>query len=825
MTSRRGASGRRSEHSHWKSRRFGTSRSSSSSARCGHAVSFRDEGYNDHESVCIAEDVAGIAGFRTPSQIGFHGVVKQRYDDFLVHELRARSRVPVVLQHVVKKRPHVVQVVRERVLACVLDRKDAQGLETDGAGQLDVDKQLHETLRQVTGKLQQTLLQQQIDSQQAHEAYHLRQLVLLVSKEIGVKKGKEFEQFLKRVEQAQEAFERKQREKRADTDLTAAATAAAEGLTFYLGGLNDKADRVFIHETMRRYGRTRIVGDTLNIGSDTAVIRVRPRFAVQLLPGERDEKRDWPVGQPDYLQFTLYKRNKETTAVISQLASMLKVLPKVFSYAEVKDKRGVTTQLCTMYRVRKSRAQLLLRPSSSRKLEDQPFLVGDLRYVPRMVELGDCAGNRIAMVIRSLPDENKLSKDDVGQAVRSWETCGFINFFGLQRFGHSSTSYHLLGRAVLRKDYKLAVLLVLRPQEGEASKIRAVRENFRQHKDVAAALRLLPPFLVPERAVLEGLQQHGMDAHKLAFNNIPKPLRVSFVEAYRYFVWNEMASMRMSKLSSTSAVVGDIVFAKEIGPRMPQAHGDTSEPTKKRQRTEKSLTRRRGQEIVELTANNVDQYSIEDVVLPLPGHAIKYPTNEIGAAYRKMLTTDGIDLNAHFGADGSQEYLLDGSYRHVVKKPTRVSFRLERYTDPTKPLLLNDVDALLAESSASSHGIVTPETTADKLSQEQTEDGLHRALVLEFDLDYDVDAMSAIRELMKQSGSAHVHWKTSNSHTTRGEATQTSGGPSNTDSGSSGVRATTSSTKSGRGDARKIIKAQKTTQVAIGRPGFSLGRS
>ncbi|EGZ27046.1 hypothetical protein PHYSODRAFT_474702 [Phytophthora sojae] len=705
-------------------------------------VWFKGEGYNDHESVCIAEEVAGISGFLDASRAGFPGVVKQRFADFVVHELAPRSRQPVALQRVAKKGKNLQLVFQQRVLDFAL-------------GLLGV-------VRALSRKLQRTSLQQQKLGQAAQEAYHLKQLVVLVTREIGAKKGKEFEQFLEKVEQARVEFDAKRKEL-GDEAGTSAALAAAEGLTFYLGGLNEKGDRVFIHETMRRYGKTRIVADTLNIGSDTAVIRVRPQFAVKLLPGERDSRRDWPVGQrkcADYLQFTLYKRNKETSAVINQLASMLKISPALFSYADVKDKRGITTQLCTVYRVPKDRAQVVFRPGGTKKLEDQQYLVGDLRYVSRKLELGDCAGNRIAMV-----------------AVHSWETRGFINFFGLQRFGNASTSYHLLGRAMLRKDYKLAVLLLLRPQDGEASKIRAAREHFRKHKDVAAALRMLPPFLVPERAVLEGLQQHGIDAHELAYNNIPKPLRIAFVEAYQDFVWNEMASMRVAKFSSTAAVVGDLVL-----------------PSRKRQRTGKSTRRKPIQEVMELTEAIVDQYSIEDVVLPLPGHAIKYPTNEVGAAYRKMLTTDGIDLNAHFGPDGSQTYQLDGSYRHLVKKPTRVSFRLKRYEDPTKPLIPNDK-------------------------------GSHRALVLEFDLDYGSDATIATRELMKQSSSANVNWQTSNSEAASNDASKNADGSSSANAASRPGASSVQANKSNRGDTRKVITAQKKTQVAIGRPGFSLGRS
>ncbi|KAL4086223.1 hypothetical protein PRIC1_014354 [Phytophthora ramorum] len=787
--------------------------------RVSSPVWFKGEGYNDHESVSIAEEVAGISGFLTPSQRGFQGVVKQRYADFVVHELAPRSRLPVKLQSVAKKGKSAQLVFQERVLDFVL------GVVGDKHEPETSKDQLVPSVRELARALQQTATRQYKLGQVAQEAYHLRQLVVLVTKEIGAKKGKEFEQFLEKVELARVEFEAKRRGMGKDVG-TNAALAAADGLSFYLGGLNDKADRVFIHETMRRYGKSRIVADTLNIGSDTAVIRVRPQFAVKLLPGERDSRRDWPVGQPDYLQFTLYKRNKETSAVINQLASMLKISPALFSHADVKDKRGITTQLCTVYRVPKDRAQVVFRPVGSRKLEDQQYLVGDLRYVSRKLELGDCSGNRIAMVVRSLPEEEK--EMNVRKAVKAWETRGFINFFGLQRFGNVSTSYHLLGRSMLRKDYKLAVLLLLRPQEGEASKIRAAREHFRQHKDVAAALRMLPPFLVPERAVLEGLQQHGIDSHELAFNTVPNPLRVAYVEAYQDFVWNEMASMRVSKFSSTAAVVGDLVLVRNDNSKVTKQADTAAEPSRKRQRTGKGTRRQPIPEVMALTDDNVGQYSIEDVVLPLPGHTIKYPTNEIGAAYRKMLTTDGIDLNAHFGPDGSQAYVLDGSYRHLVKKPQRVSFRMERYEDSTKPLISNDVDALLACSPGLSQNATTPEITTGESTKQEAAKASHRALVPEFDLDYNSDATIAIRELMKQSSSAHVNWQTPNSEVPSGEAVKVGDGSNVGDYASRSSRGGISSsqaTKSGRNDSRMIIKAQKKTQVAIGRPGFSLGKS
>ncbi|KAE8986733.1 hypothetical protein PR003_g22827 [Phytophthora rubi] len=74
--------------------------------------------------------------------------------------------------------------------------------------------------------------------------------------------------------------------------------------------------------------------------------------------------------------------------------------------------------------------------------------------------------------------------------------------------------------------------------------------------------------------------------------------------------------------------------------------------------------------------------------------------------------------------------------------------------------------------------------------------------------------------MMKQSSSAHVNWQTSSS-----EAAGNANGSSATKTASRPGASSSQVNKSNGGDSRKVITAQKKTQVAIGRPGFNLGRS
>lgn len=60
------------------------------------------------------------------------------------------------------------------------------------------------------------------------------------------------------------------------------------------------------------------------------------------------------------------------------------------------------------------------------------------------VNLGDLSGNRFKIVIR---DVKEKSDELIRSAIDSLKSNGFINYFGLQRFGNSAESpTHLIGK-------------------------------------------------------------------------------------------------------------------------------------------------------------------------------------------------------------------------------------------------------------------------------------------------------------------------------------------------------------------------------------------
>ena len=54
-------------------------------------------------------------------------------------------------------------------------------------------------------------------------------------------------------------------------------------------------------------------------------------------------------------------------------------------------------------------------------------------------------------------------------------------------------------------------------------------------------------------------------------------------------------------------------------------------------------------------------YTITDIVLPLPGYDVTYPSNSVNNWYSEMLSNDGLDKdNMHHQI---KEYSLSGAYR------------------------------------------------------------------------------------------------------------------------------------------------------------------
>lgn len=160
----------------------------------------------------------------------------------------------------------------------------------------------------------------------------------------------------------------------------------------------------------------------------------------------------------------------------------------------------------------------------------------------------------------------------------------------------------------------------------------------------------------------------------------------------------------------------------------------------------------KGKEVKILTEDDIksNKYSIEDVVLPLVGSRVKYPTNSSGEMYDALLKEDGL-RKADFNKMDDRELSLCGDYRKIVIRPDDIEFEIKSYRDPLQPLLKTDLMKLHnAELDCSDLTNVDTELT----SQENDMALPLIGMIIGFTLPASSYATIALRELMRRPTSS-----------------------------------------------------------------------
>ncbi len=254
-----------------------------------------------------------------------------------------------------------------------------------------------------------------------------------------------------------------------------------------------------------------------------------------------------------YTLATLRVRNWETNHLVRQLARSLHVSRDRIGFAGTKDKRALTTQLFSFRDGTPEELHAL-------RLKDVEVL--DAFRSARPLELGDLLGNRFRIVVRGLGVEPEKASRLVEETARQIRMHGgFPNFFGIQRFGSVRPITHLVGKAIVRGDFKEAVrVYVANPIEGEDPESFGVRSALAESGDVKGALRDYPRNYTFEKAILNHLAVHPTDDVG-ALRVLPQNLLKMFVHAYQSFLFNRILSERMRRgIPIHEPVAGDLVL-------------------------------------------------------------------------------------------------------------------------------------------------------------------------------------------------------------------------------------------------------------------------
>lgn len=445
-------------------------------------------------------------------------------------------------------------------------------------------------------------------------------------------------------------------------------------LSVRLDPCEDKDTRRRIHELFRNCSFLPAMKTEVQsrLGKDSAVAD-GDKNAIVLSKGNGDRGIEpWPGGKSKkYLKFVIQKTNKESHALLSLMKRYLRVSDKCITVAGTKDKRGVTAQWATAYRVHPKR---LLQIQNG--LKDVYF--GNFEYVADQLHLGDLSGNTFQVILRGVTVDESL----VRHAVECARKSGFINYFGLQRFGTGVAATHKIGEMLIQGSWKAAVHAILTPSNSEDHLSDALA-RFQRGDDFEMCLKDIPNYLL-EKRMLKCLSKGGDQRYLTALKEIPKSQKLMYIHAFQSYVWNKAASKRVKLYGVEHVVAGDLVIPASCK----QSRADHVE-SKKRKRNDLETECFDSVEPHVVTEDECikNKYSIDDVVLPLPGNSVVVPQNALSDFYQQLLKENGLYIdNQLHGVREFSFHDYSGGYRSFIHKPKDMSVSFHHYDSVNDPI-------------------------------------------------------------------------------------------------------------------------------------------
>ncbi|XP_039919122.1 pseudouridylate synthase PUS7L isoform X2 [Hirundo rustica] len=428
-----------------------------------------------------------------------------------------------------------------------------------------------------------------------------------------------------------------------------------ENSTFSFEPDGNKEHRKIVHHFInRKFGKlletkSFTVTDVNDQPNTSIIVRFREKsWSRKRSAGGFQEKQDV------YTAFTLQKENLETLEAIGLLAAELDILPSDFSYTGIKDKKAITLQPMVVKKVTPERLKEI-----GNKMEKKGMKIYNIRPASQHLRLGQLKGNHFDIVVRDLQHHSHDSSTDlkkrISEAMESIETKGFVNYYGPQRFGQGQiVQTDQIGLALLNEKMVKAVKLFFTPEDTD-DPVNNAKRYFLQTEDAKGTLVMLPEFKVREKMLLRALNRYGVNHEGCTkgWLNIPHSLRIFYVHAYCSKIWNEAASYRL-KTYGSKVVEGDLVFLEE---------------------NDESFSLNDKVHVVTASEESANKYSIYQVVLPMVGHSIKYPSNKVGQWYHERLSKDELEL-CKFRVSPLQ-LNIPGCYRLILKNVQNLSYFLE----------------------------------------------------------------------------------------------------------------------------------------------------
>jgi len=261
-------------------------------------------------------------------------------------------------------------------------------------------------------------------------------------------------------------------------------------------------------------------------------IRLSPDdFQVSELISKKAEKSI--SDQDGYAVYKLKKKNIDTNHALSGIFVKKGIRLKSLG---LKDASAITEQF-------------VCSGNKGRTIENfstDKYSLKKIGYVKKPLSKKDMVGNHFKIKISEC--SNELSSFTEYDKI--------LNFYGYQRFGSKRAVTHLIGKALLKRDFKKAIELILCFTSTYDSKENTeIREKLSDPVNYGRYFDQVPSQMDIERIVLKEMIDHGEPIR--AIRAIPVSLRRFYIQAYQSFIFNQSLS--------SAFLDGENLFESESG--------------------------------------------------------------------------------------------------------------------------------------------------------------------------------------------------------------------------------------------------------------------
>ncbi len=217
-----------------------------------------------------------------------------------------------------------------------------------------------------------------------------------------------------------------------------------------------------------------------------------------------------------YPLYILEKSNIDSYHAVWQIKKKFGIELKVIG---LKDAKANTKQYATTEQPK----------SAPREIRTDGLLLDLCGFIRKPLRKASLLGNEFTIIINdTLPLDVSIFEPEIKNIA---------NFYGLQRFGSERSVTHLVGKQILRRNFRNAVeLLLCYTTEHDSKMSREIREKCRDPHNYPWLLKHLPRGMDIEYQLMSAIAK-GKDAI-FTLRSIPINMRRLFVQAYQAYLFN-----------------------------------------------------------------------------------------------------------------------------------------------------------------------------------------------------------------------------------------------------------------------------------------------